>query len=388
MSRSVPTLAFISSMGLVPWGGSEYLWHGTARQLLGGGVSVHTRTALWPRMPAPVAELERAGATVSFGRRTLRFGERLLRRVRPRAALAAWRREVYDWLMTVRPDGVLVSCGSLRDDFSQLAELSRSGIPYAVVIHGAAPETWPHDSAINDISDLLVGATRVFFLSQYGREDVQQCIGHALDRAEVIWSPLNLESASAAETALPSLADGLRVACAARLSVETKGQDLLLRTFALPKWRSRNISLTLFGEGPQRRVLENAAKYLGVENVSFAGQASDVRGIWRNHHLGILSSRYEGMPLSLTEAMAMARTNVITRVGGVDELVTDNETGFIAAAPTVAAIDEALERAWQRRDELEEIGKRAAQRLSAVMPADPCRELADRLLALFPPRAR
>jgi glycosyltransferase involved in cell wall biosynthesis len=388
MRDAVRTLSFVSTMGFVPWGGSEYLWHGTARNLLGRGVSVHTRTALWPQAPAPVAELVRAGASASFGRRTLGFGQRLLRRVQPRAVDAAWRMELRKWLETVRPDGCLVSCGSLRDDFSQLAELAHTRIPYAVVIHGAAPETWPHDSALKDISDFLVGATKVFFVSEYGREDVQQCVGQRLEGAEVIWNPLNLEPGPEAHAGFPTLTAGLRIACAARLSVETKGQDLLLRTFALPKWRSRDVSLTLYGEGPQRQVLQNAAKYLRLANVSFAGHAADVRAIWRDHHLGVLASRYEGMPLSLTEAMAMSRTSVVTKVGGVDELVTDDDTAFIAAAPTVAALDDALERAWQRRSELEEMGKRAALRLRAVMPADPCAELADRLLAIFPSQPR
>jgi glycosyltransferase involved in cell wall biosynthesis len=375
--------AFISTMGLVPWGGSEYLWHGTARNLIRRGIRIHTRTPLWRPVPAPVAALAAEGADASFALRTPTLAQRLIRRLRPQWADAAWRGQALRWISSIQPAGVLVSCGSLRDDFSQLADLRASGIPYAVVIHGAAPQTWPNDGSLKHISDVLLGARRVFFVSRYGREDVQQCIGTVIEQAELIWNPLNIMGELEDATQFPSAGEGLRMACPARLSVETKGQDLLLRTLALPKWRNRDISLSIYGEGPQCQVLKNAAKYLQVHKVSFQGHAPDVRQIWRDHHLGILASRYEGMPLSLTEAMALGRANVVTRVGGVDELVVDNENGFIADAPTVAALDEALERAWSRRDELRSMGQLAAHRIRQVMPRDPCHELAERLLAIF-----
>jgi len=44
---------FISTMALVPWGGSETLWHGAAKRLLTRGVAVQTQTALWSCVPAP-----------------------------------------------------------------------------------------------------------------------------------------------------------------------------------------------------------------------------------------------------------------------------------------------------------------------------------------------
>ena len=77
------------------------------------------------------------------------------------------------------------------------------------------------------------------------------------------------------------------------------------------------------------------------------------------------------------------QVNVVPRNCGSAEIVDDNVTGFVAAAPTADAFDEALERDWQRRTELAAIGALAAQRIRQLLPADPCLELANRLAALL-----
>lgn len=372
-------------MSLVRWGGSEYLWYGTAKELLKRGFAVYARTSPWRPPPDEILELAGAGARVSFDASTLSFPLRLVRRLYPAWMDDRQRRRAERWVKSIKTPNVVVSCGSLRDDFSRLVYLADSGIPYGVIVHTAAPEIWPFDQAIRDIERVLTEARRVFFVSEYGREDAKQCIGQSLPNSELVRNPINMLDGCAMREAatFPDLNDGLRVACAARLLVEQKGQDLLLRTMALPKWRARRITLTLYGEGPQSNVLQNVARYLELTNVAFSGHVSDIRDIWSKHHLGILPSRYEGMPLSLIEAMTFARANIVTRVGGVEEIITDNETGFVAPAPTVEALDEALERAWRRRDELKAIGMRAAERIHSVFPSNPCRTFADRLLEIF-----
>src|SRR2546427_5086696 len=50
-SEAIWMFVFISTMALVPWGGSETLWHGAAKRLLTRGVAVQTQTALWSCVP-------------------------------------------------------------------------------------------------------------------------------------------------------------------------------------------------------------------------------------------------------------------------------------------------------------------------------------------------
>jgi glycosyltransferase involved in cell wall biosynthesis len=280
---------------------------------------------------------------------------------------------------------VIISCGSLLDDFSQLLYLSEGRTPYAVIVQAAGPEIWPYDGHLDVVGKLLINARRVFFVSHHNLEDVQQCLGMELPNAEVIWNPVGRGSAlRAMNVTLPQVQEGsLRLACVARLNVHAKGQDVLLKTLALKKWKDRDVSLTLFGEGPHRQVLHNLVRYLGVERVSFAGQVDDIVAIWDRHNLGVLASRYEGLSLAVTEAMMLGRPNVVTRAGGNSEVVEDNQTGFIANAVTIEALDEALERAWQRRSELSSMGLAAARRIRELTPEDACLEFAERLLVVF-----
>ena len=376
---------FISTMTLVPWGGSETLWHGTAKLLLAQGEAVQTQTAPWPCVPRPLEDLAINGAVVTFRASRAPFALRILRQLSPAAYRRKWENRTRDWVSSMPSPKVVISCGSLLDDFSQLLYLSEGRTPYAVIVTAAGPEVWPDDGQLGIVCKLLINARRVFFLSHHNLEDVQQCLDMELPNADVIWSPVNRHSIlRAMNVTLPNIREGsLKLACVARLNVHAKGQDVLLKTLALKKWKARDVSLTLFGEGPHRQVLHNLARYLGLERVSFAGQVDDILSVWDRHNLGVLASRYEGLPLAVMEAMMLGRPNVVTRAGGNSEVVEDNQTGFIANAVTVEAFDEALERAWQRRSELSSMGVLAARRIRELTPEDPCLEFTERLLVVL-----
>ena len=79
--------------------------------------------------------------------------------------------------------------------------------------------------------------------------------------------------------------------------------------------------------------------------------------------------------------MLSGRVAIVTDVGGNGEVVEDDVSGFLASAPTEDALDEAMERAWQRRAEWREIGERAAARIRTLVPPDPAGTLAAQLVA-------
>ena len=93
-------------------------------------------------------------------------------------------------------------------------------------------------------------------------------------------------------------------------------------------------------------------EHLGLTNVEFAGHQNNIEEIWRKHHALVLPSRFEGMPLVVVEAMLCGRPCIATDVGGNRELVRDGINGFLAKAPTVELLDEAMNRAWDNRGRL------------------------------------
>ncbi len=151
---------------------------------------------------------------------------------------------------------------------------------------------------------------------------------------------------------------------------------------SLEKWKQRDIEVTFFGEGTDKQALVEMARLLDVQNIEFAGHVQDIAGVWKDFHALALPSRSEGLPLALVEAMLCGRLAIVTNAGGSAEIVEDNITGFIANAPTAEAFDEALERAWTRRDEWEQIGKCAAESIKKIVPIDPTAQFAKMLLQI------
>src|SRR5262249_35194767 len=143
---------------------------------------------------------------------------------------------------------------------------------------------------------------------------LEDMIGESLPNGETVCNPLNV---SVHKTLTwPSEANGRNLACVARLEPGAKGQDLLLHIFARPEWRSRPIKLNFYGMGVGERGLQRMAKRLQVENICFHGHVTDVTEVWRQNHMLVLPSRYEGTPLALLEAMRCSRPAMVTDVSG------------------------------------------------------------------------
>jgi glycosyltransferase involved in cell wall biosynthesis len=99
----------------------------------------------------------------------------------------------------------------------------------------------------------------------------------------------------------------------------------------------------LAGDGPERAALERHAKLLGVEaRVRFLGQRQDIPQLLASCDLFVLPSLYEGLPLSVLEAMAAGKPVVATAIGGTDEAVIHGETGLLVPPENSAALATAI----------------------------------------------
>jgi len=91
----------------------------------------------------------------------------------------------------------------------------------------------------------------------------------------------------------------------------------------------------------------------------------------------------EGLPIVLVGAMICARVPILTDIGAHREVVDDNINGFIAEKPTIKAIDEALERAFQKSPAWEEIGQKARLRILSYLPStDPVDDFISKIIPL------
>jgi N-acetyl-alpha-D-glucosaminyl L-malate synthase BshA len=96
--------------------------------------------------------------------------------------------------------------------------------------------------------------------------------------------------------------------------------------------------LLMAGDGPERSPAEHLARELKVDrHVTFLGKQSHVERLIPLAHVLLMPSQLESFGLVALEAMACGVVPVATRVGGVPELITDGEDGFLEAPGDIAA---------------------------------------------------
>ena len=284
------------------------------------------------------------------------------------------------FVLSRRAELVVISQGGNHDGYFFAEVCRRLRLPYAIVSQKASELYWPEDWQQKTIARVYRAARACYFVSEHNRWLTEEQIGFPLPHAAVVRNPFLVPWEPRKDW--PDDRPGLRLACIGRLHPKEKGQDLLLRVLARRRWRDRPLSVTFYGDGLQRVSLERMARNLGLTNATFAGFARDVPAIWSAHHGLILPSRCEGMPLVLVEAMLSGRVPIVTDVGGNTEVVDAGATGYVAAAPTEDALDNAMERAWSERHRWREVGEAAAARIRALVPRGPERCFAQRLVEL------
>ena len=139
-----------------------------------------------------------------------------------------------------------------------------------------------------------------------------------------------------------------------------KDHATLVRALAL---LPDDVHLVLVGLGPLEADLRAQVAREGlVDRVTFAGSRDDVATLLPAFDVFALSSRYEGLPIALLEAMAAGRPCVATRVGGVPEVISHGEDGVLVAPGDPDALARALTTVLDDPARRADLGRRAAAR--------------------------
>lgn len=344
MSSGRPRILHVTAPGMV--GGLESVVSLLTQGLASRGHAVGLVAALEPggREPGFLEAAREHGIAVHV----VRAGSRDVRAERAQVA-AVFR----DW----RPD-VMHSHG-YRTDVLHGPVARAHGVPTIATIHGWGSTTlkmrlyeWLHLRALRSYDRVIA---------------VSAPIASKLARARVPAERIVLlRNAYAPRTApLPRVAararlgvhdDRLLVGWVGRLSAE-KGPDLLVDAMAT---LGGNAEAIVVGDGPERAGCDAESRKRGAR-VRFFGAIPDAATVLPAFDVLALTSRTEGTPMVLLEAMAAGVPIVATAVGGVPDVLTARE-GWLCAPEGEAisgALRDALERPAQRRERAE----RAAERL-------------------------
>jgi glycosyltransferase involved in cell wall biosynthesis len=168
-----------------------------------------------------------------------------------------------------------------------------------------------------------------------------------------------------------------------------KRHEVALRAFEEFSRSCRDSRLLLAGEGPMRRDMEQLAKELGIEDrVIFLGHREDIPDLMAAADVLLLTSRSEGIPQAISQALGVGLPVVATRVGGVPELIETEVTGLLVPPEDPGAVAAALRRMAADPEAVKgmvERGQRhALSRLSLQAMLDRTEDEYRRLLAKAP----
>ena len=172
-------------------------------------------------------------------------------------------------------------------------------------------------------AERLLGAatTRLITLSESLRQELAAMGVAPLSKIRVIPLGLPLDRALALEP--PGPPAPWKVGLVGRM-VPIKNHPMLFEAARILQRRGKTAGMKflLYGDGELRPSLQASAERMGIlPLLEFRGWEQDICGIYRSLHVVCLTSRNEGTPVSLIEAMAAGRPVVSTRVGGVPDLV-------------------------------------------------------------------
>lgn len=234
--------------------------------------------------------------------------------------------EIRNALLLLKPD--LVATHSSKAGWLGRAAARLLGIPVVFTAHG-----WAFTEGVSKAKRLIYAAaerlagklaTRIITVSEYDR---RLCEKYSVIPTSKL---VTIQNGIPDIEIIPKRQDEhalIRLIMVARMEVP-KNQSFLLH--ALAGIEEMNWCLDLVGDGPKFAEIQNTVASLGLDNkVKLLGERKDVASLLSQSHVFILTSNWEGLPLSILEAMRAGLPVVASNVGGIPELVEEDVNGYL-----------------------------------------------------------
>jgi L-malate glycosyltransferase len=359
-------LAFVSTIGY-PWGGSEALWTATAREALVQGHAVMVSVFDWPKQDPRVDDLKQLGAVFHYRRRFFPAPpDRIKKKVFNYLLHAGRKRTYHDYLLDFKPDLIFFNLAGgdeiASSDDDLMVFIRQSAIPFVVAFHSLSDRPRFTERTIENYIFHTAKAKANLFTSELQRRLLEHQIASEIPRARIVCHPLN--TGDQAPTPFPSMMGKVQFAAVGSLVCRWKGQDLIIKILSGKDWQDRNWQLNLYGEGEDLSYLRRLVKFYGIEErIRFHGNEKNISRIWEQNHMLLAPSRQDSGPIVCFEAMYFARPVVGSRMGAMPEYIRQRETGVLAAGIGETDFANALEIAWEHRDQWKIWGEKGREYL-------------------------
>jgi glycosyltransferase involved in cell wall biosynthesis len=159
-------------------------------------------------------------------------------------------------------------------------------------------------------------------------------------------------------------ADAVVVACAANMR-PVKGVDLLIEAAATFE-PNEKVYFLLIGEIRDKKIRALHQQMANRPHIKFLGYRKDAVAIVKASDIVVMPSRErEGLPKAVLEGMALGKPCIVTAVGGMPELIRDQETGLVVAPGNIPALAEAIRALARSPERRKSYGHAGLARLQA-----------------------
>lgn len=178
-------------------------------------------------------------------------------------------------------------------------------------------------------------------------------------KTSVIYNPINIQKELVGiATTQPK---SRKIVSVGRL-VDQKNHDMLIRAFSLFLKDKPDFNLYIYGEGKNLSRLKNLSRELGIDNnVLFPGNKKNIFTEIIDADIFVQTSKFEGMPNTLIEAMCLGLPCISTKVSGATDLIDDGINGYIVEIDDTDQLNDVMLKLANNESLRREIGNNAAK---------------------------
>jgi glycosyltransferase involved in cell wall biosynthesis len=352
-------IALVSICGH-PWGGSEVLWTQTAKLAIQSNHTVLVSVFNWDQQHEQIRELKLLGAEMKYRRLFYpSFGRRLKKKIMNFFLLKNKKSTYHDYLLEFQPSHILFNLAGgdeIATDHNDLMVFIRQiKIPFSVFYHSFSMDNEYPVKVKNNFTELVEKACNNFFTSEMQRNVLSNQIDTVIPNAFIINHPIRKISPTPDTLQKDEIS---KMCIVGNLVCRWKGQDMVLNILAKEKWKQRKWELHIFGKGEDEQKLKEKVEKAGLTNrVHFHGYINNIQEMFNKNDLILIPSRQDSGPIVLFEAMLAAKPVVGTYMGAMPEYLKTGFNGVLAVATNEASYEEAMQKAWNQKEQWGEWGR-------------------------------
>ena len=230
------------------------------------------------------------------------------------------------------------------------------------------------------IEYLMLGITnKVICVSEYDRNLAAKWFWHRY--AKIVTVHNGIEDKKCKVHVCDDVAVSLKLVSVARFSHQKNNMDLIKAVEQVNSVHVNRLRLNMVGDGP---LLTECQAYVSAHHlgnvVHFLGGRTDVDDILVQNDVFCLISNYEGLPISIIEAMRGGMPVIASDVGGVNELVQDGVNGYLIPRGNVSELVDKLEYVLKHREIIASMGEASRKFYEQEYTAD---RMNQKILAVY-----